>query len=392
MFAHAILKIDEIETTKQPINELSQEEKEDLKESIKRIGLLYPLVVTQNGDKYKILDGRTRFQILKQLKWNEVPCLIVQSEDDWMEKQLRIPYEVEIFRRHLSMNERKKYQRFLKEQLARPEVIEEAIHTIFSPRVAKKIEETLLNKFDHGTVKRMLVSIKNLPEEKQLEFLEKITPPPSSREQEKIETLENRIKELKAEKEKMSIERDEERRQFVEELKAKVERELNKRKRELEARYKNYWEELDEDDRRRIMEEVRQRIYSEYRKEIDDFNRKNSIMAKTIRNKDEEIKNLKEQVRSLKDQCKRATEEAEKYQGDIEYFARVLESLKGVDRLKKELSGILEELQSIKKLLIDLGEDYTMEIPKEGINEVMAMLKDISKTAREVEGLFREYS
>ena len=396
MASLTILKVAEIMPTKQPLHEVSNEEKKKLKDSIKEIGLLYPLVVTRTGDKYKILDGRTRFQIIRQLGWDVVPCLIVE-EDNWIEKITRIPFELELYRRHLSSGERKKYEKVLQKKIDRPEDILESIGEFFTPKVAEKIKEALLERFELDAMSKIVSAIKNLPEEKQLQIIDKLITGSSDAMakaealQTELEKKTTEIEKLKEEKKKIQQELEKQKEYFVSTFKEKVEKELEKKKKELEERYKGE-DELDEADLKRLMDEERERISKEYKEELSEYKKTIERMSKNIRDKDEEIKDLKEQKKSLEEQYKCASEEAERYREDREYFAKILESITGVDKLKKELSGILEELQSIKKLLIDLGEDYTMEIPKEGINEVMAMLKDISKTAKEVEGLFREYS
>ena len=401
MASLTILKVAEIMPTKQPLHEVSNEEKENLKRSIEEIGLVYPIVVTRAGDKYKILDGRTRFQVIRQLGWDVVPCLVVEEndvkEDDWMKKTTRIAFETELYRRHLGSRERTKYEKTLKEKLSDSKNILELIEEFFSPKVAEKIEETLLERFELDAVSKIVFAIKNLPEEKQLQIIDKLIAGSSDAMgkaealQTELEKKNAEIEKLKEEKEKIQQEMEKQKEYYVSTFSLKVEKELEKKKKELEKLYKGE-DELDEADLKRLMDEERKKIYEEYKEELDEYQKTIERMAKTIRDKDEEIKDLMAQKRSLENQRNYAFEEAERYREDREYFAKILESITGVDKLKKELSGIQEELQSIKKLLIDLGEDYTMEIPKEGINEVMAMLKDISKTAKEVEGLFREYS
>lgn len=392
MASFVTLKVTEIIPTKQPLHEVDSEEKEKLKRSIEEIGLVYPLVVTKAGDKYRILDGRTRFQVIQQLKWNFVPCLIVE-EADWITKVTRIPYEMELFRRHLNLAERRKYKKQLDEILNKPENVIEVLKEFLNPKVVEKIKETVLDKFEPEVITGIVLAIKNLPEEKQLQVIDKFVAGSSDAIAEALRTeLEEKtseIKRLEEEKEKIQKEMEKQEEYFVSTFKEKVEKELEKKKKELEKLYKG---ELDEADMKRLMEEEREKIYREYKEEIDEHQKTIERLTKNIKDKAEKIKDLEEQKKSFEEQYKCASEEAERYREDREYFAKILESITGVDKLKKELSGILEELQSIKKLLIDLGEDYTMEIPKEGINEVMSMLKDISKTAKEVEGLFREYS
>lgn len=55
--------------------------KEELKNSIEKEGLLEPLLVRKDGDRYIIIDGVMRFRIIKELGWEEVPCIIRDADD-----------------------------------------------------------------------------------------------------------------------------------------------------------------------------------------------------------------------------------------------------------------------------------------------------------------------
>lgn len=51
---------------------------EDLKESIKKQGLLNPIMVVELSDgKYRIIHGSRRFRAIKELGWEKVPCRVV---------------------------------------------------------------------------------------------------------------------------------------------------------------------------------------------------------------------------------------------------------------------------------------------------------------------------
>lgn len=50
-------------------------------DSVERIGLLYPLLVVQRGDEYLVLDGHTRLEALKRLKYPTAMCSVAPSAD-----------------------------------------------------------------------------------------------------------------------------------------------------------------------------------------------------------------------------------------------------------------------------------------------------------------------
>jgi ParB family chromosome partitioning protein len=54
---------------------------DELAESIKRDGLLSPLVVTKEGDNYRIIAGERRFHALKKLGSAEAECRIISREE-----------------------------------------------------------------------------------------------------------------------------------------------------------------------------------------------------------------------------------------------------------------------------------------------------------------------
>ncbi len=54
---------------------------EDLAENIKAVGLINPLVVKRNGEKFEIVAGHRRFLALKMLGANKISCVIVKGKD-----------------------------------------------------------------------------------------------------------------------------------------------------------------------------------------------------------------------------------------------------------------------------------------------------------------------
>jgi len=54
----------------------------DLADSILTDGLLNPLTVIQKGEEYELLAGGRRFEAIKKLGWDKVPCNVISPAED----------------------------------------------------------------------------------------------------------------------------------------------------------------------------------------------------------------------------------------------------------------------------------------------------------------------
>ena len=66
----------------QPRTNFKKEELEELAESIRRNGLLQPILVRKVGEKYQIIAGERRWQACKKLKLEKVPVRIKEADDE----------------------------------------------------------------------------------------------------------------------------------------------------------------------------------------------------------------------------------------------------------------------------------------------------------------------
>jgi ParB/RepB/Spo0J family partition protein len=55
---------------------------DDMIESVRRHGIIEPITVTQDGDRYRILTGHRRFRAAKAVGLTEVEVLVRESDDD----------------------------------------------------------------------------------------------------------------------------------------------------------------------------------------------------------------------------------------------------------------------------------------------------------------------
>ena len=49
---------------------------DEMIQSVREVGLIHPLRVQKNGDKYDIVDGERRYWSLVALQWKKIPCIV----------------------------------------------------------------------------------------------------------------------------------------------------------------------------------------------------------------------------------------------------------------------------------------------------------------------------
>lgn len=81
---------------------MDPEKYEELKESIREIGLIEPLIVKTSGDFYEIIAGHRRYIACGDLGFKEIPCIITKTNE---EQNLKIKYHENAFREDLSTYE-----------------------------------------------------------------------------------------------------------------------------------------------------------------------------------------------------------------------------------------------------------------------------------------------
>ena len=85
------IKLEDIEPpTWQPRKKFEEERLEELTKSIKRHGLLQPLVVEKGGARYRLVSGERRYRALKKLNAKKVPVRILKdlTQEDRIQIQI----------------------------------------------------------------------------------------------------------------------------------------------------------------------------------------------------------------------------------------------------------------------------------------------------------------
>ncbi|MCX8725942.1 nucleoid occlusion protein [Lactobacillus panisapium] len=80
-------QIQDIELTKiipnsyQPRREFSDESIRELASTLDKEGLLQPIVVREQGDKYEIIAGERRYRAAKHLGWDKIPAIVNNMDE-----------------------------------------------------------------------------------------------------------------------------------------------------------------------------------------------------------------------------------------------------------------------------------------------------------------------
>ena len=84
------IKIIEIEPNReQPRKIFNNESLEELAESIKKYGIIQPIIVNKKDDYYEIVAGERRWRAAKKAGLTEIPC-IVRGDDERRNKEIAL--------------------------------------------------------------------------------------------------------------------------------------------------------------------------------------------------------------------------------------------------------------------------------------------------------------
>ena len=71
-------QLDEIDDQPFPINDSKVDQ---IADSIENVGVIEPIIVVKDGDRYNILSGRHRFRACQQIGKTEIPCYVKETDE-----------------------------------------------------------------------------------------------------------------------------------------------------------------------------------------------------------------------------------------------------------------------------------------------------------------------
>jgi len=289
-----ILETSKLVIASQPIKDAQKEDRDKLLKSIKEVGLLYPLLVRPiKGNKYEVLDGRTRLEILRKIGHATVKCVIRRDEDV---KDAVIPYDVETCRRHLTQEEIENFEKIRqqKKQEAERDLISRLIIRLPRrfQRKAEKYVETIPD-----MSKRLCIDFLATMAEPDLElFFER-----NEREQ-KYAALEKKKISLEIELKKFEAEQDER----VAERCKEIEAEITERMKKYEQR--GIAIPKDEEEKTALIKKIEASVREDFKEQLELYNmnlckneEQQNRLRKEIADKEEKIRQLKEREDVLED-------------------------------------------------------------------------------------------
>jgi len=372
--AYAYIPIDDLIIEEQPFEEVDDWLYEEIKKSIARNGILNPLLVAKTEKGYVIQEGRTRYQIAKELGLKTVPCVISDNLDPqniyarmYDAEVLRRPHTKEEVIRYLSEKEKKinKVTKIIKQQTLKklleeaPEDLKQLLleqlhnHNVSTEEVSSMVEKETIK------IQEELLMLKNKLQDKDKELKEK---------ESKIKELENLLKKVQEEinirdkaLNKIKERFEEEKEKIIAEIKNKYEEQVvitadetfQQEKKQLEEKIEQKYRALIE-EKEKELEEAREqwrRVSHQLRQLMDERNQKQEE-NKSLSSK---IKLLEKQIKNYEDYNKKLTER--------------LNKVSGTETLLKRLQNIVEELDSIHEILIArTKEDFTETEIKKFLN------------------------
>ena len=71
-------QLDEIDDQPFPVNDSKVDQ---IADSIENVGVIEPIIVVKNGDRYNILSGRHRFRACQKVGKTEIPCYVKETDE-----------------------------------------------------------------------------------------------------------------------------------------------------------------------------------------------------------------------------------------------------------------------------------------------------------------------
>lgn len=419
------IKLDQVYLDEGPFEKLSDQELEMLIDSIRDFGLIYPIVVQEKEGTYVIIDGRNRVRALKKLGLTEAPAIVIQDED--LRKKNILQYDLEIFRRHLpeeekkkALSERKEYNDALKKsirlqifhllKLEDSSKLKEILDTMslnqliefynslktaisipgFQTRISKTILLNEVTNINHED--------KTADKSDKIEQIYKI----------KIEELEEELRqkeelilELEEEKEKvkeMYLKTKKELDEFIEssrsainKIKEQLENEFNRYKEEFLKNFakENLTEEIEKlaneyaSEKIKLIEENYKKQYEKLSKEIVEWKAKLDNLRYELQKKDQIINKMNEEKKDLENKIKHLKAEKERYEAAAQSYKYYLKKISSYQTLVKKIELVKASLTEI----INLVTNFDIIIPEEEKDFIKRNLTEIEEmyaTVKEV--------
>lgn len=158
-----MVDIDELTVVDQPMPEIQATARDMLRKSIQTFGIKVPIRVSED---FEIIDGRTRFEIAKELGINKIPCMISDTLANPTENVLK--YDIELGRRSISSKERSSLEMERENYLS--QIRDESFKKVLK-KISPKLRDIAKSLFKKTGDVSFIAHIAEKPEEVQEEYI-----------------------------------------------------------------------------------------------------------------------------------------------------------------------------------------------------------------------------
>lgn len=381
-----LIEINKLVITDQPIEPVGTEDVERLKQSIRTIGLLYPLLISAlpDSDTFEVLDGRTRLGALKELGYTAVECSLA----DPALYTVIIPYETELCRRHLNTTQKKHYEK-MKDSL-----VASSVHSILE-RLIPTLRDKASNMLKNSDVTKeeidLITSWAYLSEDRQENALERLS---AAAVETAAQEYEEELKDLKASKKEIEGELEEARAQ------------LNEKEKEFEQRLKDFADQAkdrvqdmqeskklvipdDPDEKDKLIKKIEKEVAKQYSDSVKHAKANLEKANENYKKLQADLEKKKDDIESLKRQLKDTKAENESYEENIALFRETLEKATDIDKTVRKFEGVCDDLRTLNELIVE--RNFTLkEIGAEKKSQIKKILAEIQEVLSETANIVKE--
>jgi len=344
------IEANKLVVTNQPMEPAGTEDVERLKQSIRTIGLLYPLLIRAlpDAETFEVLDGRTRLGALTDLGYTMVECSLAEST----QHVGVIPYDTELCRRHLNASQRKNFEK------ERNALAASSVSTLVDRLIPALRERASIMLEKPGVTNEeieLISSWARLSESQQENALESLS---ASAVEAAAQEYKEEISDLKAGKKEVEGE--------LEEAKAQI----KVKEKEFEQRLKDFAEEArariqdmqeskklvipdDPDEKDKLIKKIEKELAKQYADEVKHAKANLEKANENYLKLQAEMEKKKDDIESLNRQLKDTKAENESYEETITLFKETLEKATDIDKTVRKLEGVCDDLKTLNELIIE---------------------------------------
>jgi len=334
---------------------LKPNEFEELVNSIKEVGILQPVIVyksdSDNKDLCTLYAGYNRLKAAKEAGLQEIPCIIAENKYD----AINIEFDTDIFRRHLSEQQRNKYiiMREKKKDEHLKKIVIQEIYQLYERGIINNNTLRAISKLPADVQKMMYDSSKHFPDTNNTEIIEHY--------ETQIEELKNKISEI----ENNAIP--------IEKLKKDVEKRLKDKEKEIADKYRGESQEKI----KMLIEEARAEIHEEYKADIEELTRNLRDMSKAKAEAQKQIELLKDEIIKLKNKENEARAINQKIRDELIVAKKTLQATANPDLVSERIEITVKDLIRIYEIMVLIGQEAFME-KKNTIQEKITQIHEIA--------------